>query len=70
MREAQKFPYQGTEAFEIVEGLASDDLCRFAVISLGCQVEDIGQALQGVVDLVGEFVRHGGLSDEACSFHE
>ncbi len=59
MREAEELPYQGAEAFEVVEGLASYDLGRFAVISLGCEVEDVGQALQGVVVVGCDFVCDG-----------
>ena len=70
MRKAEELSYQGAEAFEVVEGLAAYNLGGFTVVSLGCEVKDIGQALQGVVDLVCEFVRHGSLSDEACPLHE
>jgi len=70
MRQVEKFFYQGAEAFQIAEGLSSYGLCRFAVMSFGCEVEDVGEALQGVVNLVREFVGHGGFGDEACSLHQ
>ena len=70
MRQVKEFSYQGTQALKIVEGLASNFLCRFAVMSFGREIENVGQALQGIVDLVRELVRHGGFGDEACSLHQ
>src|SRR3984957_2553852 len=70
MGQAKEFPYQGAQAFQIAKRLTSDDLCRFTMISLRGQVEDIGQALQRVVNLVREFVRHRRLSNKGRPLHQ
>lgn len=45
-------------------------LCFFPMVSVGGEVEDIGEALQRVVDFVGKVIGHGSLGGGFGAFHK